>query len=217
LQNKKHPLADMYRKKAQGNKPNSPEHQGEFLEPYAIPSKRRKNPYDVEEPTVSNYPVHDSPEIDSPLSPVDYSMLDQSAPTPALNLPVKIQALPEPPKPVVLTSKIDSLSEETILSNKASEEKILEQFANYQRGTPSKVLYVKNLDKQAGIKDLVSLFIRFQEEGKDKISFKLMDGKMKGQAFVTFHDEPTATAALELVHGYIFNSKPIIIQYGKAK
>lgn len=49
------------------------------------------------------------------------------------------------------------------------------------------MLYVKNLDKQVGVKELVALFIRFQEEGKDKLSFKVMDGRMKGQAFVTFH------------------------------
>jgi len=218
LQNKKHPLADMYRKKAQGTKSAEPD---EFLAPY--PVKRRKNPFDVEEAPLSVHKADpedhlDSPDngIGSPLSPVDVPAL--SPPTSAqVKAPPVPQAPPTPPKPVVLTSKIDALSEEAILANKAAEDIILEQFANYKQGTPSKVLYVKNLDKQVSVRDLVALFIRFQEDGKDKLSFKLMDGKMKGQAFITFHDEPTATKALDLVHGYMFNNKPIIIQYGKAK
>lgn len=98
------------------------------------------------------------------------------------------------------------------------------------------ILYVKNLDHGITAQDLVSIFIRFQEEGKDKVNFKIMDGKMKGQAFITFHgihffnlsfskiiylfviiDEETATKALKLAHGFVFKNKPMIIQYGKQK
>jgi len=220
LQNKKHPLADMYRKKAQGTKPRG--EPGEFLAPYPV-TKRRKNPFDVEEPPQQNHNSQDSDDspVDSPIdSPIDFPDSPVDVPTivPPTPAQVKVPATPPaPPKPVVLTSKIEALSEETIQANKNSEDKILEQFPNYEKGTPTKVLYVKNLDKQVSVKDLVALFIRFQEEGKEKIAFKLMDGKMKGQAFITFHDEPTATKALDLVHGYVFNDKPIIIQYGKAK
>lgn len=216
LQNKKHPLADMYRRKAQGNKPSSPGEQGDFLEPYSIPSRKRRNPFDVEEPPM---PIYDDQQVsqgDSDDSPIDIPVpLPATIKTPIV--PVVQAPPPPPPKPVVLTSKIDSIPEETIVANRMCEAKILEQFPNYERGTPSRVLYVKNLDKQVGVKDLVSLFIRFQEEGKEKLAFKVMEGKMKGQAFVTFHDEAAATAALELVHGYTVKDKPIIIQYGKAK
>lgn len=219
LQNKKHPLANIYHKKAHGgNKPNSPE-QELSLEPFS--QKRRKNnPYDVEEalPVDPNKKKRVRKEDDSNGEPLPAKQVDVPLPDvlPAHQAPTQAPT-PVPPKPVVLTSKIESIPEETLVANKLAEDKILEQFPNYEKGVPTKVIYLKNLDKQAGVKDLVSLFIRFQEEGKDKISFKLMDGKMKGQAFVTFHDEPTATAALNLVHGYIFNNKPIIIQYGKAK
>lgn len=123
----------------------------------------------------------------------------------------------EVPKSVVITKKVETLTREEMEKNRLSAEEIQKQFSNYERGIPSKVLYVKNLDKQITPEDLVSIFVQFQEEGKDKIGFKLMSGKMKGQAFITFHDEQTATAALEVVHGYMYNNKPIIIQYGKAK
>jgi len=117
----------------------------------------------------------------------------------------------------VITGKIESIATSDIEGGRLSNEEIVKQFPNYAVGTPYKVLYVKNLDSTITAPDLVSIFIRFQEEGKDKISFKLMDGKMKGQAFITFHDEPTATKALKLTHGFVFKNKPMIIQYGKQK
>lgn len=117
----------------------------------------------------------------------------------------------------VITGKIVSIPESEIEAGRRSVEEIAKQFPNYAVGTPSKVLYVKNLESSITAQDLVSIFIRFQEEGKDKINFKLMDGKMKGQAFITFHDEETATKALKLAHGYVFKNKPMVIQYGKQK
>jgi len=121
------------------------------------------------------------------------------------------------PKPVVITNKVESLTREEMEKNRVPVEEIQKLCPNYEKGLPSKVLYVKNLGKHVTPEDLVSIFIQFQEEGKDKIGFKLMSGKMKGQAFITFHDEPTATAALELVHGYVYKNKPIFIQYAKSK
>jgi hypothetical protein len=126
---------------------------------------------------------------------------------------------PAPPSKVTLDKPIEPIAKETIESNRVTEEEIrkIPQFANYERGAPYKVLYLKNLDKNVSVEDLVSIFIQFQEAGKDKIGFKLMNGKMKGQAFITFADEQTATKALELVNGFVFKGKPIITQYGKAK
>lgn len=118
---------------------------------------------------------------------------------------------------VVITGKIESIDESELEKGRLSAEEIAKQFPKYSAGAPSKVLYVKNLDDSVSAQDLVSIFIRFQEEGKDKIGFKLLDGRMKGSAFITFHDEQTATKALNLVHGFVFKNKPIIIQYGKQK
>lgn len=107
---------------------------------------------------------------------------------------------------VVITGKVESIAESDFEKGRRSAEEIAKQFPNYNIGTPCKVcppslivlsprsilnklqiLYVKNLDHAITAQDLVSIFIRFQEEGKDKINFKIMDGKMKGQAFITFH------------------------------
>lgn len=118
---------------------------------------------------------------------------------------------------VVITGKVESIGESELEKGRLSVEEIAKQFPNYSAGTPSKVLYVLNLDTDVTASDLVSIFIRFQEDGKDKIGFKLLDGRMKGRAFITFHDEQTATKALNLVHGFVFKNKPIIIQYGKQK
>jgi len=118
---------------------------------------------------------------------------------------------------IVITGKVESIPESEFEKGRRSAEEIAKQFPNYNVGTPSKILYVKNLDNNITAQDLVSIFIRFQEEGKDKINFKIMDGKMKGQAFITFHDEPTATKALQLAHGFVFKNKPMVIQYGKQK
>jgi len=195
LQNKQHPLASMYHKKAQGSNKDD-------YTPVISASEEIEEWEDTRDDDDNTSPISDT------LSPL---------PTP---LPASIPILSTPaapPKPVVLSQKIESLAKDSILAKKATEEDISNQFPNYEKGNPSKVLFVKNLDKGVGVEDLVSMFIRFQEEGKDKISFKLLtSGKMKGQAFITFHDEPAATSALELVHGFIFKGdKPVIIQYGK--
>lgn len=117
----------------------------------------------------------------------------------------------------VITGKIESIPESEIEAGRKSSDEILKQFPNYAVGAPSKILFVKNLDNGITAQDLVSVFIRFQENGKDKINFKIMDGKMKGQAFITFHDQETATKALNLAHGFVFKNKPMVIQYGKQK
>ena len=51
------------------------------------------------------------------------------------------------------------------------------------------VLFVKNLSAKVTEQDLASLFIQFQDDDSDKIVFKLLNGRMKGQAFVTFNSE----------------------------
>lgn len=117
----------------------------------------------------------------------------------------------------VITGKIESISESEIEAGRKSSDEILKEFPKYAVGAPSKILFVKNLDNGITAQDLVSVFIRFQEDGKDKINFKIMDGKMKGQAFITFHDQETATKALNLAHGFVFKNKPMVIQYGKQK
>lgn len=47
-------------------------------------------------------------------------------------------------------------------------------------------LYLKNLSPRVTEEDLMSLFLHFQKHNTSPIVFKLLHGRMKGQAFVTF-------------------------------
>lgn len=122
-----------------------------------------------------------------------------------------------PGEEIRILDHIEGIPEEAIRRYKLSTDEIaqLPRFDSYTPGEPSNVLFLKNLSPKVTEEDLASLFINFQEDDNCRIIFKLCTGRMKGQAFVTFKDEQTATAALELVHGYDFKGKPVIIQYGK--
>lgn len=49
-------------------------------------------------------------------------------------------------------------------------------------------LYLKNLSSLVKEEDLVSLFSKYQNDKKPRISYTLMQkGKMRGQAFINFH------------------------------
>eukprot|EP00850_Spirogloea_muscicola_P003284 SM000013S26453 [mRNA] locus=s13:485409:488211:- [translate_table: standard] len=91
------------------------------------------------------------------------------------------------------------------------------RFATYDPGSPSDVLYIKNLAKAATEADLVALFLRFQRPGLPRLVFRLMQrGRMKGQAFVTFPDISTAAHALVQVHGYVLRGQPLLVSFGRS-
>lgn len=48
------------------------------------------------------------------------------------------------------------------------------------------VLFVKNLSNRVKEVDLVSVFGHLDDQGQKRIIYRLMTGRMKGQAFVTF-------------------------------
>ncbi|XP_043913587.1 RNA-binding protein 41 isoform X2 [Protopterus annectens] len=118
-----------------------------------------------------------------------------------------------------ITEQVDSVPVEDILKNRLSLDDIrkMPRFANYQPGEPNKVLYLKNLNPKATLKDLFSLFVRFQHEEGPPLLFRLLTGRMKGQAFITFPDKKTAEEALHLVNGFNLLGKPIIIEFGKGE
>lgn len=66
-------------------------------------------------------------------------------------------------------------------------------------------------------KDLVSLFARFQEKKGPPIQFRMMTGRMRGQAFITFPNKEIAWQALRLVNGYKLRGKILVIEFGKNK
>ena len=85
------------------------------------------------------------------------------------------------------------------------------RFSCYSPGIPSNKLFIKNLHRNVSINELASLFIKFQSG--PKIKFRLLSGRMKGQAFVEFNSTETATEALHYATGYILKGNPVIAVY----
>ncbi|GJN31350.1 hypothetical protein PR202_gb19739 [Eleusine coracana subsp. coracana] len=110
---------------------------------------------------------------------------------------------------------------EEIEKEKLPPEEILSlpMFKNYTPGNPSSVLYIKNLAKDVIHDDFYYVFGSLFESidaARSSLSIKLMqEGRMRGQAFVTFPTVELSQCALNLVHGYVFKGKPMIIQFGR--
>ncbi|XP_071425694.1 RNA-binding protein 41 [Pithys albifrons albifrons] len=123
------------------------------------------------------------------------------------------------PGPVIIKEPVEFVPEEEIHKNRLSEEELrkIPRFSSYHPGEPSKVLYLKNLGPRVTMKDLVSLFARFQKEDSPLIQFRLLSGRMRDQAFITFPDTDSAQSALQLLNGYNLQGKPLVIEFGKSK
>ncbi|KAK8740979.1 hypothetical protein OTU49_002806 [Cherax quadricarinatus] len=99
---------------------------------------------------------------------------------------------------------------------------LLTVFKNYQPGAPSTKLYIKNLAKTTSEENLKYIYGRYifwqNDEESSLFSIRLMkEGRMKGQAFVTFPSIKQASEALEDTNGFILNDKPMVVVYGKVK
>ncbi|CAI9096942.1 OLC1v1033206C1 [Oldenlandia corymbosa var. corymbosa] len=116
-----------------------------------------------------------------------------------------------PPYATVEEIKSGKLPPEEILS--------LSMFKNYVAGNPSPVLYIKNLAKDVVNDDFYFVFgslFGSIDVAKSSLVVKLMqEGRMRGQAFITFPSVELAQSALNLVNGYVFKGKPMIIQFGR--
>ncbi|XP_062038892.1 RNA-binding protein 41 isoform X1 [Lepus europaeus] len=121
--------------------------------------------------------------------------------------------------PKKLTQPIEFVPEDEIQRNRLSEEEIrkIPMFSSYNPGEPNKVLYLKNLSPRVTERDLISLFARFQERKGPPIQFRMMTGRMRGQAFITFPNKEIAYQALHLVNGYKLHGKILVIEFGKNK
>ncbi|XP_024119393.1 RNA-binding protein 41 isoform X2 [Oryzias melastigma] len=144
--------------------------------------------------------------------------------------------------PLTVRGQLEIITDEEILENRECEEMIrsIPRFRNYQPGKPSKVLCVKNVSTQASVAQLVALFSRFEKKDAAPILYRLLTGRLKGQAFVTLadldvfqekntnleklrlqssflhsdKDTETAQHALHLVHGYRLLGKPLVLEFG---
>ncbi|XP_062113658.1 U11/U12 small nuclear ribonucleoprotein 65 kDa protein [Humulus lupulus] len=112
-------------------------------------------------------------------------------------------------------------SPEEIQGGKLGPEELLSLpvFKNYKAGNPAPVLYIKNLAKDVLLDDFYYIFgslFGSTDLAKSSLSVKLMqEGRMRGQAFVTFPSVELAQNALNLVNGYEFKGKPMVIQFGR--
>ncbi|KAK4318716.1 hypothetical protein Pmani_010288 [Petrolisthes manimaculis] len=123
-------------------------------------------------------------------------------------------------RPFVLTLDPNELIPlDVIKSNRKTVQELLamDKFKSYSKGSPSFTLYVKNLSHDASPKDLASLMGHFECEGGTKIQYRILNGRMKGQAFIMFPDKEMASRALNICNGYILNNKPLVIEFGKSK
>ncbi|KAF8728555.1 hypothetical protein HU200_017818 [Digitaria exilis] len=137
----------------------------------------------------------------------------------------------EQPVPSTTDKELDSTNEQLeekhfvtpqeIEKDKLPPEEILSlpMFKNYTPGNPSSVLYIKNLAKDVTHDDFYYIFgylFESMDSVRSGLSIKLMqEGRMRGQAFVTFPGVELAQRALNLAHGYVFKGKPMIIQFGR--
>uniref|UniRef100_A0A8C6Y2X9 RNA binding motif protein 41 n=1 Tax=Naja naja TaxID=35670 RepID=A0A8C6Y2X9_NAJNA len=122
-----------------------------------------------------------------PLEPLKcpQKVLGSSCSTPFSSLGA---AAPAAVEPVMVTEPVVCVPEEDILRSRLSREEIrrIPRFSSYSPGEPSKVLYMKNLSRNATVKDLLPLFSRFQEKDAPPLHLRLLSGRMRGQAFLTF-------------------------------
>ncbi|XP_042885935.1 RNA-binding protein 41-like [Penaeus japonicus] len=121
-------------------------------------------------------------------------------------------------KPFVMSlDPSDLVPLQEIYSSKKTLEEIknTEKFKTYDEGEPSLTLYLKNLPHKITQKELASIFGHFELVKGPKIVYRILDGRMRGQAFVTFHDVATATKAIKTCNGYILHGQPMVIAYGK--
>lgn len=113
------------------------------------------------------------------------------------------------------------LTPEELESGKLKLEEILSlpNFKRYAAGNPASVLYIKNLAKDVVVDDFYYIFGSLfgnVEASRTGLVIKLMkEGRMRDQAFITFPSVDLAQRALNLVNGYVFKGKPMIIQFSR--
>jgi len=113
------------------------------------------------------------------------------------------------------------ISREELAKNRLTEDQLRlidngRLYRYYERGQPSQRLYIKNIEtKHVDERLLHSIYDRYQSDSFP-IDIRLMrEGKMKGQAFVTFPNEEMALQALNDTNGFILYEKPLIVQFAR--
>ncbi|XP_026327924.1 RNA-binding protein 40-like [Hyposmocoma kahamanoa] len=137
----------------------------------------------------------------------------------------KFEKEPEPEKIEEASSEPQqpTISKTELLKNRISynDMKVLPVFKNYHPGQPSMRLYIKNLPKTATEQDVHRIYRRYiedlSEEKQNGFDVRVMqEGRMKGQAFVTFPSVAIAETALHETNGYLLKERPMVVQFARA-
>ncbi|CAG9128798.1 unnamed protein product [Plutella xylostella] len=91
----------------------------------------------------------------------------------------------------------------------------IDRFKDYEPGIPSKVLYLKNIAPSVSVEQVSLLFNQFIQDNGGPIDVRLLSGRMRGQAFVSFQNEETCIQAMDEVNGTILSGRPVIAQFGR--
>lgn len=115
-----------------------------------------------------------------------------------------------------------TISKKELLQNRISyrDMKVLPVFKNYHPGEPSMRLYIKNLAKTVTEQDVKRIYRRYVEGLTDDeltgFDVRVMqEGRMKGQAFVTFPSVRIAETAVKETNGYKLKDKPMVVQFAR--
>ncbi len=112
-----------------------------------------------------------------------------------------------------------SLTEEELAAGRAPASELLAKFAGHQHGTPTALLYVKNLARKTSIEDLMRVFGSFLGAVADPTAAieHFSQGRMRNQAFVHCASAEAAQLALRATHGFVLHSKPLILSFAKPR
>eukprot|EP00048_Salpingoeca_helianthica_P021891 m.1130 g.1130 ORF g.1130 m.1130 type:complete len:461 (-) comp658_c0_seq1:1-1383(-) len=153
-----------------------------------------------------------------------------STPTPTPTIQVVLrnppppQPVPSSPAPPPSHARVDLLgpmtttwlSEKELVAGRAPTSELLERFADYQAGTPTSMLYVKNIARKATHAELVRIFGGFLGSPADPAAIEhFTQGRMRNQAFVRLPSPAAALLAIRAVHGFILHGKPLIVSFAK--
>ncbi|XP_045495782.1 RNA-binding region-containing protein 3-like [Colias croceus] len=137
----------------------------------------------------------------------------------------KFEKVDKPPENIP-EDKIEeppTITRKELLKNRLSysDMKLLPVFKNYNPGEPSMRLYIKNLAKSTTERDVKRVYKGYIENLSDEeqngFDVRVMqEGRMKGQAFVTFPSIKIAETALNETNGYLLNDKPMVVQFARA-
>ncbi|KAJ0393869.1 hypothetical protein ATCC90586_004881 [Pythium insidiosum] len=84
--------------------------------------------------------------------------------------------------------------------------------------TPNHTLYIQNLNDKIKMDRMkTSLYAAFSQHGKILEIVMSAARRLRGQAWVTFDDIPSASAAMRAMNGFLMFEKPLVIHFAKEK